>query len=105
MRRDGFTYYRWQADRCRQLAERQPEAAVKARLLDVARQYEGLAQDAERHSASSTSGHVWLRHFAPQNSSDISNFASDRVQRCSLGEVDRLTVIPSSTAACVIFLE
>jgi hypothetical protein len=49
MRREGSTYYRWQADRCRQLAERQPEPAVKARLLDVARQYDGLAEDAERH--------------------------------------------------------
>ena len=48
MRRDGFTYYRWQADRCRQLAERQPKAAVKARLLDVARKYDGLAEDAQR---------------------------------------------------------
>ena len=47
MRRDGSKYFRWQADRCRELAERQPNADVKAHLFGVASQYDRLAKDAE----------------------------------------------------------
>ena len=47
MRREGALYYRWQAERCRELAQRQLEGDVKAHLLDVARQYEKLAAAAE----------------------------------------------------------
>ena len=46
MRRDGIEYYRWQASRCRELAERQTNAEVKAKLLKVASEYEQLAQHA-----------------------------------------------------------
>ena len=46
MRRDGIEYYRWQASRCRELEERQTDAAVKAKLLIVASEYEQLAQHA-----------------------------------------------------------
>ena len=46
MRRDGIEYYRWQASRCRELAERQTNAEVKAKLLRTASQYEQLAKDA-----------------------------------------------------------
>ena len=45
MRRDGSKYYRWQADRCRELADRQPNAEVKAHLVGVAGQYDQLADD------------------------------------------------------------
>lgn len=47
VRREGSVYYREQAKRCRELAERQSKADVKARLLEVARQYEKLTEDAE----------------------------------------------------------
>jgi hypothetical protein len=46
VRREGSVYYREQAERCRGLAERQSNADVKARLLEVAQQYEKLAEDA-----------------------------------------------------------
>ena len=46
MRRDGIEYYRWQASHCRELAERQTKAEVKAQLLKVALEYEQLAKDA-----------------------------------------------------------
>ena len=46
MRRDGIEYYRWQASRCRELAERQTNVGVKAQLLKVATEYEQLAQQA-----------------------------------------------------------
>ena len=42
MRRDGIDYYRWQAERCRELAERQTNSDVKARLLKAASEYEEL---------------------------------------------------------------
>ena len=42
MRRDGIEYYRWQAERCRELAERQTNSDVKARLLKAASEYEEL---------------------------------------------------------------
>ncbi len=42
MRRDGIEYYRWQAKRCRELAERQTNSDVKARLLKAASEYEAL---------------------------------------------------------------
>ena len=45
MDRKGLKYYRWQADRCRELAEGQPDGDVKARLLGVARQYQKLAEE------------------------------------------------------------
>ncbi len=45
MRRNGLVYYHWQAERCRELALRQPEGDVKARLLDVALQYDKLAEN------------------------------------------------------------
>jgi hypothetical protein len=44
VRRDGIEYYRWQASHCRELAERQTNADVKAQLLKVASEYEQLAQ-------------------------------------------------------------
>lgn len=47
MRRDGFEYYRWQADRCRELAERQSNADVKAHLEGVASLYDQLAKNAD----------------------------------------------------------
>ena len=47
MRRDGFEYYRWQADRCRELAERQSNADVKDHLEVVASQYDQLAKNAD----------------------------------------------------------
>ena len=47
VRREGSIYYREQAKRCRELAERQPKADVKARLLEVAQQYEKLTEDAK----------------------------------------------------------
>ncbi|HET6941223.1 MAG TPA: hypothetical protein VFH89_03575 [Sphingomicrobium sp.] len=47
VRREGSVYYREQAKRCRELAERQSEADVKARLLEVAQQYEELTENAE----------------------------------------------------------
>lgn len=46
VRREGSVYYREQAKRCRELAERQSKVDVKARLLKVAQQYEKLAEDA-----------------------------------------------------------
>ena len=46
MRRDGIEYYRWQASRCRELAERQTNSEVKAQLLKVAAEYEQLAEHA-----------------------------------------------------------
>jgi hypothetical protein len=46
VRRDGIEYYRWQASRCRELAERQPNAEVKSQLLKVASEYDQLAQQA-----------------------------------------------------------
>ena len=46
MRRDGIEYYRWQASHCRELAERQTNADVKAKLLRVASEYEQLANEA-----------------------------------------------------------
>ena len=51
MRRDGFEYYRWQADRCRELAERQSNADVMAHLAGMASQYDQLARDAEGEEA------------------------------------------------------
>ena len=48
MRREGIEYYRWQANRCRELAERQTNADVKARLLKVASEYEQLAKEPSR---------------------------------------------------------
>ena len=42
VRRDGIEYYRWQAERCRELAERQTNSDVKARLLKAASEYEEL---------------------------------------------------------------
>ena len=42
VRRDGIEYYRWQAERCRELAERQTNNDVKARLLKAASEYEKL---------------------------------------------------------------
>ena len=56
MRRDGFEYYRWQADRCRKLAERQSNADVKAHLEAVASQYDQLARDAEFAEAEPVEG-------------------------------------------------
>ena len=54
MRRDGIEYYRWQAGHCRELAERQANADVKAQLLKVASEYEQLAKDATQgHEADS----------------------------------------------------
>jgi hypothetical protein len=46
VRRDGIEYYRWQASHCRELAERQTNADVKAQLLKVASEYEQLAREA-----------------------------------------------------------
>ena len=46
VRRDGIQYYRWQASHCRELAERQTNADVKAQLLKVASEYEQLAREA-----------------------------------------------------------
>ena len=46
VRRDGIEYYRWQASHCRELADRQTNAEVKAQLLKVAYEYEQLAQHA-----------------------------------------------------------
>ena len=51
MRRDGFEYFRWQADRCRELAERQANAGVREHLLKVAGEYEQLAKDVAGPSA------------------------------------------------------
>ena len=48
VRRDGFKYYRWQAKRCRDLAERQTGADVRAQLMNTARQYDELADNVER---------------------------------------------------------
>ena len=47
VRREGSVYYREQAKRCRELAERQSKADVQARLLEVALQYEKLTDEAE----------------------------------------------------------
>ena len=47
MRRDGIEYYGWQARHCRELAERQTNADVKAQLLKVASEYEQVAKDAD----------------------------------------------------------
>jgi len=47
VRREGSVYYREQAKRCRDLAERQSKSDVKAHLLKVALQYEKLTEDAE----------------------------------------------------------
>lgn len=51
VRRNGFIYYHWQAERCRELAQRQSGADIKAHLLDVARQYDKLAEDAKTEEA------------------------------------------------------
>lgn len=40
-------FYRLEAERCRQLAEAIPDAEAKQHMLDVARQYEKLAVEAE----------------------------------------------------------
>ena len=50
MRRDGVEYYRWQANHCRELAQRQINAEVKAQLIKAASEYEQLAQEAEDSS-------------------------------------------------------
>ena len=52
MRRDGIEYYRWQASHCRELAERQTNADVKAQLLKVASEYEQLAQERRNNGES-----------------------------------------------------
>ena len=44
MRRDGIDYYRWQASRCRELAQRQTNDDVKARLLGVACEFDELVR-------------------------------------------------------------
>ncbi len=41
-------YYRAEADRSREIAKRCGDAATRAHLLDVAAQYEKLAEKAER---------------------------------------------------------
>lgn len=41
-------YYRELAERCRKLAEDIPDAEAKALMLDVARQYDNLAEEVER---------------------------------------------------------
>jgi hypothetical protein len=43
VRRNGPQYYKWQADRCRELAQSQSQPAVKTRLLGTAREYDRLA--------------------------------------------------------------
>jgi hypothetical protein len=40
-------HYRGEAERCRQQAENTPDRHAKAHLLDVAQQYEKLAEAAE----------------------------------------------------------
>jgi hypothetical protein len=41
------THYRELAERCRTLAEDIPDAEEKALMLDVARQYDNLAEEAQ----------------------------------------------------------
>ena len=41
------TYYRELAERCRKLAEDIPDPEAKALMLDVARQYDNLAEEAQ----------------------------------------------------------
>jgi hypothetical protein len=48
VRRNGLQYYKWQADRCRELAQRQTQVAVKVRLLETADKYDQLAAEAVR---------------------------------------------------------
>ena len=43
-------YYRELAERCRKLAEDIPDAEANAHMLDVARQYEKLAEEAQANS-------------------------------------------------------
>ena len=56
MRRDGVRYYRWQAERCRELAQRQLITDVKAQLINVARDYDKLAENAEAEGSSARVG-------------------------------------------------
>ena len=56
MRRDGVKYYRWQAERCRELAQRQLVADVKAQLLNVASDYDKLAENAEAEGSPARAG-------------------------------------------------